>query len=698
MKFRIFRIIATALAGSLIISLAFSGCGKKNAEEVEASKWDNLAEEQLTKNLDRYFSSGVLPEGNEKAFLVWAFKNNAEKVEEYSRKYAQGVSNLPWYMSDGAWDMVKEGDVENGLKMLTLAQELFPNDPDVLGITGIITYLRGDSDNARKFLEEAESWRANRPIVDFYLGGLLVSSESAADRARGKAILMKLVGGNDAELRELSGLTLLTNPGVPMIVEDLDLIYASLVEDSVFRADNPNLPVEALRVIINKLARQRPEEAMKLADLLLGNPNVNVEDMIGIIRLGQALKLTEKSGDLLNQLEQNDAFMKLLEEDNRLEELGAIQDFMEESHESGMESLRVIVASPESDAVVLQRSFKTILNNELPISVEGELLKLYLEMPVFHVPTSLNILSRLIQVEPLESETWVAYAIEELLAKDFVRVGGWLTGVDASGAIIKALSTRDTQLTPNEALILINAYISDEKLEQAEVALQESKGLIEPIMDSYFMAQILAGKGEKEEAFVYWKEAQQAVLGSNRFPLMKNLGILALQLDQPVNAMQTLYTAFSAGIPFTQAQAGELIQLTLQYGNLRQAISIADYLAQQFPDSPVHINNLSYFKFLTEEQVEESVEAMRKVVDDYPELNQFRLTLALGLVKAGRTNEANRLLKSTDIDWDKTSTRGLLIYAVVLAASGQESVAEGLLQNLDLEVLIPEEKALLEAF
>jgi tetratricopeptide (TPR) repeat protein len=218
------------------------------------------------------------------------------------------------------------------------------------------------------------------------------------------------------------------------------------------------------------------------------------------------------------------------------------------------------------------------------------------------------------------------------------------------------------------------------------------------VSSAFLQSQIFAQQDRIDEAIEFWKEAYQGVVGTNRFPLMKNLGLLALQLDQPVNAMQSLYTAFSAGIPFNEIQAGKLIGLTMEYGSLRQAIQVADYLAGRFSDSPVHQNNLAYFRFLAEEQVEESVEVMRGLVEEYSDIPQFRLTLALGLVKSGRSNEANRLLKSTNINWQETSTRGLLIYCVVLAASDQQTLAQGLLQSLDTEVLIPEEKALLESF
>lgn len=678
--------------------MAMSGCGKRQAAEFEPDRWANMQEEQLTRNLENYFSSGNLPAGQEKAFIVWAFEKDADTAEAYVRQYANTVPNLPWYLSDGAWDLVRERKVETSGRMLSLARELYPNNPDVLGITGIIAYLQGNQELARRLLEEAETWRRNRPIVDFYLGGLLVQSESAADRSRGKAILMNLVNGSDTELRELAGLTVFSNINVPLIPKDLDTLYTTLEADSVFTLGNSDLPPEALRIIINRLANIYPERAFELAELLLQYPETNVEDMMGVIQIAQLLGRAEDSGKYLDQLLANDAFVEQLGEDPRIPRIQAIQAFKEEAYENGLEALAALVQAQEADAAGLQQTFKVILMHELPISTEEAVMRLYIQLPVQNVRDSVGILNRLMNIAPLEKDQWTAYAIDQLLEENPILVGGWLVDMKASESVINALEPRSTNLSPDEAVVLVNAYIEKESTEEAEAILAATKGLMDPVMEVYLRSRVLLQKGDLEEALVFWEEAHQGVLGSNRFPLMKNLGIVALQLEQPVHAMQSLYTAFSAGIPFSPAQATKLIELTLEYGTLRQSIQIAEYLAARFPDSPVHKNNLAYFKFLSEEGVDEAVEVMRKVTEDYPDVPQFKLTLALGLVKAGRTNEANRLLKGTDIDWGKTSTRGLLIYAVVLAASDQRTVAEGLLQNLDMDILIPEEKALLEAF
>ena len=694
-KVIIFSVGLAVLAG--VVYLLFSGEGTGTPDAFEAEKWEKMVENQLDRNLERYFAYGVLPEGQEKAFLIWIFQKDPKKASEYTRTYGQSIPNLPWYLSDASWDLIRQQDVETGLGMLRLARELFPNNPDVLGMAGVIAYLRGDRESARRFLEDAEQWKRNRPIVDFYLGGLLAQSDSAADRTRGKAILMQLVTGPDPDLSELAGLSLLSNINIPMIREDLELLYTTLDAQKVFRPKNPRLPAEALRLIINRYARQFPERAMAIADLLMQYELRNVEDVFGMVRLAQAMGKAEKSRLYLDELTGNPNLVSTMENPERLVPLQAAQAFLEEDYESGLEKLTAHVRSEALNPASIQETFQAIIRSKLPLSVEQQVLALYLDMPVYNIRFSMGVINRLMEIDPLDGDQWVGYAIGKLLKKDPVLVGGWLAEMDASKAVIAAVGNDFSVLGGDEAMILVNAHIAAGQPEEAQQVLDATRGLIDPVLAAFFQAKILVLQDRKKEALTYWQEAQQGTVGSNQFNMMKSLGLLAIDLDQPVSALQTLYAALSAGISFTQDQASQLIGLTMKYGSLQQTITVAWYLTRTYPESPVYANNLAYFQFLAGEDIEDSVQTMRRLTEDYPDMVQFRLTLALGLVKAGRTNEATRLLESTNIDWQKTSTRGLLIYVVVLGASGQSTLAQGLMQNLDMDILIPEEKALLES-
>ncbi|MFO7725165.1 MAG: hypothetical protein R6V45_06405 [Oceanipulchritudo sp.] len=705
MKFRVLLISIAVLLALLAIGFGFIWKTDSDSRKLVFSDWESYSDEQLDKTLESVFSASRLPEGRETALLSWLFANHPERAERLIRERENDISGLPRHLSDTALALFRAGGQQSAVEIMRLARDLYPNDPDVLGIMGIIAYLGGSREEARRYLEQAESWGQNRPLVDFYLGGILVLSDSTADQTRGKTLLMERVRGIDEELKELSGLTLLTSTKVPLIGEDIIFVYTNLDEAGVFRPDNENLNADALRIITNKLVSVLPEEALETAELLLQYPGADFTDELGMIQLAQSQGNPGRAAPYIEALEERPDRLDSPEAARRFARLRMVQLFLEESHEAGLVQLEEIIENPEMDTVALQESFQSVLQSDLPMDVERQVLQAYLEMPSLSVNNSLQVLARLTSLSPLREKEYVAWAMENLFERNPLAVGSWLSGIEATGVLIEALEDLPA-LTPDQAVLLINTYLQEEEPELAQSVLDASRSAeragsaaeMDPAVRAFLQSNILIQQGERERAAEFWEESHQAVMGSNRFPLLKNLGFLALEMDQPVNALQSLHTALAAGIPFTPEQAGQLLQLTLEYGNLQQSIEVAEYIARLQPDAPAAKNNLAYFQFLAESSVEESVEVMRELVEEYPDIHQFTLTLALGLIKSGRTNEANRLIQGTNIDWNDTSNRGRLIYAVVLAATDQRVVADGLIQSLDMEEFIPEERALLEAF
>lgn len=669
-------------------------------EPLDIASWNELSPEEQQAELREALSGETLPADREIALLAWGFINHPDLSEQLLRERRADVPRLPFYISETSLLLVRNGASQPGFRLINLGLEFFPNNPDVLGASGIVNYLAGERETARQFLEEASTWKQNRPIVDFYLGGLLVTEASTADRTRGKALLTQVLNGEDEELSELSGLTLLTGLNIPLIREDLLKIYDTLDDRDVFRSDNPNLSAEALRVMINRFAPVDPEASQKLAGLLMDHAEATTSDKLGYIQLSQAQMQTEAAAAFMDEIEVlNEEGLLEPEAAARFARLQAVQFFLERSYTQGLASLENIVRSPEADHGALQQTFQNILQiAELPLDVQRDVLGVYLELPTLSVENSLQVLNRLTALSPLRQETHVDYALENLFPEDSLAVSRWLLAIGEEETVIDALEGKETW-SQAEIIILANTYLDLEDPANARRVLEsQPRDQRDPAFTAFLFSRVALLEGNTEAASAYWEEATQAVTGTERFPLLKSLGFLALQLDQPVTAMTALQTALAAGIPFSPAEAESLLQLTLTHGRLDQCIEIAQYLTDLQPDSPVALNNLAYFNFLREVDMDASIEKMREVVDEFPEIPQYTLTLALGLIKAGRANEAGRLLRGATIDWAETNNRSRLIYAVVLAATDQRVVAEGLIQDLDLSGFIPEERALLEAF
>lgn len=678
------------LLGGLLFAAALWLGSSKDPLTFQSARWDSWDQDQRAQFVSASLENGRLPAGQEVPILQWFFQNDPAAASSALRPFSRSVANLPRHLADTAWVLFQNGQTEPGLAALRTARDLYPNDPDVLGISGVIAFRSGNTEAARTLLDEAIAWGLDRPIVTFHFGGLLVQSDSAADRLRGKRLLLRVLNGTNPDMAERAGLTLLTNTEIPLIPEEVRSVYDRLEEANVFRADNPNLPTQALRIIANRIARHLPEAGLQIADLLVQSPDSTPQDTLGLIRLAQDLRQIETARQWIDSLPED------FPESDPLALVHLSQQFLEGNYPTAIDQLRSMVRqSPPPDG--LANAFRSILQPDIPVGTEAQILELYLELPELPYLSALYAVDRLLAIKPLQTDKWLAYATDSLLPKDTLRTGEWFLQKDHPEPLIEAFAQQEN-LSRDQTLVLLKAYLHLGQAEKAQLRLQQSRDQFDAIIASFFEARILHQLDQPEKAFQAWMDAERGATASERFPLLKQLGFLALEMDQPISALQTLKTAFASGMNFSEREALRLLRLSLDYGTLTETIPVAAYLAENFPTEAVHTNNLAYFNFLAERSIEQSITSMEKLVEDYPGIQAYRLTLALGYLKAGSFNKANRTIESGQFDWKDVGQRGQLIYAAVLAANDQRVLAQGLLQNINSEELIPEERALMPSF
>lgn len=690
-------IVSAILALTAIILLFFMDFGDPdkgtpfNLEQLESA-----SEAQQEQILVEAFLPPALPKGQEAELLAWIFRENSGQGISLIRDQALVLENLPLHLGKAVILLAESGQPDASLRAMALARRLFPNDPDTLAAAGILAFLAGDTQAARDLLQRALTWKKEMPQADFYLGGILLESESAADRSRGKSLLLDIAESRHKEFAVPASLMLLTSATVPVLEGERETLLDILQEEEALTADNERLTPAVLRSLANQAARPRPELAVRLAGMLLETEEATLSDTIGLIQLQQDLGKYAEAGDLLEPLAEEDPQDMEPALRQRLARLLAFNDLATGRYPEALERFEVLVET-QGDQPPLHETFRRALDLELPISFQRSFFPLYLEMPILSPLLSLFVLERLMELDPLQEERWLSYAVDRILPGNPALAAQWLTGHESHEEIVQGLESLETPLTREQYMALIEAHLALGQAAGARESLNQARDLLKPVHLEYYQARIHLLEEDRDSAQEYWTAAHNAALGDNAYEMLKALGFLAIELDQPVNALQSLYTAFTAGIPFTAPEASRLITLTLSYGSLNESMKVAEYLHKTYPGEPVYVNNLAYFKFLAGEELDTHVDNMRELVEEYADVAQYRLTLALGLLKVGRNNEAMRLLQSKTINWNETSTRGQLIYAAVLSANDQQLAAEGFIQNIDLEELILEEKALIEA-
>jgi len=687
-----------SLAGLLIIALIggvvvlFPG---DQAAALDVSEWENLSASEIESAITPLLSRDELSPEQVVAALTWLFLNQPDLGDTLLGKYAFSVSGMPTRIGDAAWQLIQNGEATASMRLLSTGRELFPNSPRVLSMLGIVNIFADRPIEARQFLEEAYRWDAEDLLTNYYLGGLLIQSTSISDRARGKTAMWKVLRSADPRLSELAALLLLTNEDVPLIQTEFLEILDVLEERDALRPENENLSADALRFILNRLVRVFPEEALPIGEVLVDFPGSSLDDRLGVVELAQNEGQADMSGEFLDTINADeipaDSELAL-----RYERARAIQAIATDQVDGGVDRLLgQIEKGVEPD--LLRQAIERALRFDISLEAEVALLRGFLQLPVENPLISLRVLRRLSSIAPLRESDFHQYAIDNLLPFAPTEVSQWLASRGRAALAVEALDALNENGMETQ-LARVESFLAMDDTASAQTALTASWSLFSPALAHYLQARIHFQNNNLEEAVNHWIEARDAAAVGSDFQLLRNLGFLALELEQPMNALQSIYTAFTSGIPLNEGEVLSLLELVIEYGTLAQAMVVCEHLASAYPDRAVYQNNLCYFNFLAEESVEESVEVMRDLVEDYPDINQYKLTLAFGLLKAGRTNEASRLIQSSPIDWDEAGTRGQLVYAAVLAASDQRLAAEGLIQNLDTDSLLPEERALLESF
>ena len=627
-------------------------------------------------------------------FIKWVFVNQTAMAEAALGEGKSLPGSLPEQLAAAGFDLLQERQNVAAVRLIASSRLAFPNDPNILGLTGVAAILANRKDDALQFLAQAESWRRDIPMVDFYLGGLLVESDLAADRARGKALLERVAESRSKRFSEPAALTLLADRRMPVQPAEYRKLFEQLKAAKTFQVYNNNLNIDILRILMNRTLAFYPEEVLSLTDVMAKFPGATRADIIGLARLAQNRQSLQRAQQLLDQIGDAEDLPEGSEDARNFAIAQSTQMLMTNQPEKGLALLDSLVTEKPDDPTMAE-TLSVILETELPLQVKRDLLQLVLRLEQVPVQSILWALEQLIEIDPIRADNWRRFAVDRLLEAFPSLTGSWLIGHEGAPLLTEVLMAKK-ETSEAETNVLIEALLFNQQAEAALAQLEARSGSLQPVLRSYLKARALALLNRPEEALELWREAHNIALSSDAFPMIKNLGMLALQLNQQLTALQTLYSAFSAGIPFSEEQAGLLLGLTLSHGNLVQSIRVAGYLESRYPDNPQHKNNLAYFKFLADEDLDHQVDVMRAVCDEFPEITPYRLTLALGLLKIGRKNEAARLIQNTQVNWTEADNRAQFIYAIILAANNQRVVAQGLLQNIDQEALIPEERALLE--
>jgi hypothetical protein len=261
------------------------------------------------------------------------------------------------------------------------------------------------------------------------------------------------------------------------------------------------------------------------------------------------------------------------------------------------------------------------------------------------------------------------------------------------------LANRNIPLLPGEAEAV---YI---QLEDQSVFSVDNLGLPEGTRERVRsrMRELRESSGIVVESHDNWSRqpltmTMDEARARDAFTALKELGLNALDQGSLADAYDALYYTFQAGEPFSPDELDRLLQLAREQGTLLQTVRIAEARARLSGGDQGKQADFYYYRFLARENIRQTLIKAQEFLADYPNDQQVRMAVMLGLLMSNEAPEALKFLEEIPVDLTTPDVRFRLVYACVLAANGQSVVADGIREGIPVDVLLPTEADLLKAY
>jgi len=196
----------------------------------------------------------------------------------------------------------------------------------------------------------------------------------------------------------------------------------------------------------------------------------------------------------------------------------------------------------------------------------------------------------------------------------------------------------------------------------------------------------LATKLENEsEAVILWQQAFEAAENDPSRNWFYQISSSAARAGLRDRQMEALARAIEhpRGTPPQARQLESLFAWLYETGDIERLLKINYQLLAREPGNPGLVNNYHYLKVLLGEATENDVEVLRRLVETFPDIPQFRSSYALALLKTGQPGPALAALDEIEEPLAERPPADKAVYAAVLAGLGRHDEVEKLAAGID---------------
>jgi tetratricopeptide (TPR) repeat protein len=298
--------------------------------------------------------------------------------------------------------------------------------------------------------------------------------------------------------------------------------------------------------------------------------------------------------------------------------------------------------------------------------------------------------------DPALTEQYVADAVERFGLGDdetVAALAGWLNKVGRPAKTLEVL--RESRAIQRQDLFLqyVNALAALQRWSEVKDLFLSEHSVVDPMVQHMYLAVAQARLGSATSATNEWQRALQV---ANTPEKLSTLATNAEQNSAPDIADAAYSEAIKTAPTNRAAYAGRL-RLALAAGKTTQAQTIAEEIAQIWPDDAAARNQAAYLRLLlgaSGEAAEAAERDAQVLVRKEPRNWAAVATLGLARLRLGRNKDALAVFRKVRVTGTEPPG-ALAVRAAILAANGYAEPARNDALLVNANPLLPEERALI---
>ena len=359
-------------------------------------------------------------------------------------------------------------------------------------------------------------------------------------------------------------------------------------------------------------------------------------------------------------------------------------------------------------------------------STAGELVQRLASHPLARAPQKLLSLDLLEHATPSRHDELIAQGIAQWKdgdADDLLALARWLNGKNEFQKTLDTIPLEKTLLSGDLFLQHLDALGGLGHWSEIEELLGSERYPLDPVVQKMYLARCNAQLGEKTAADNNWHRALESAGGD-----VGKLISLAEYAEKNaiVDVAQSAFSAAAAEAPkLRSAQQGRL-RIAQRSGDTKNIHAVLAEMLKIWPNDAAVQNDEAYTRLLllgsnsergarSDQQGESSellapssdlqtpsseLQALSALAENLvaknPKSMPHRTLLALAYLKQNRAADALAVYNNITLTRSALTPSALAVHAAVLAANGQTEEARSEVEQMKIDNLLPEERALVE--